>query len=89
MAIRTLAYQRGFRAGRQGKERFDCPYEGDNDGSFALQLQWMDGHFDAVTGKHKPKVRVRNLRPRKTSRIRWPRSVYARTKVKTYLGMST
>lgn len=83
--MNSLAYQRGYSAGLRHKAIGDCPYEGHNDGSLALQLKWTDGHFDAVTG-----VRVRRQRyvtRRKAVRVRWPRSRYARRRLELLLGV--
>lgn len=85
----SLAYRRGFTAGlraRFGKKYArPCPYEGHNDGSLALQQQWMDGYFDAVTGRRSLR---KNLRPRRPvcARVRWPRSQYARNRVQAALA---
>lgn len=85
----SLAYQRGYSAGLRGRGAGQCPYEGHNDGSLALQLQWMDGHFDAVTGvrivAHKRPYRTR----RKSVRVRWPRSRYARLRLETIIHSQT
>lgn len=83
----SLAYQRGFTAGlraRFGKKYArPCPYEGHDDGSLALQRQWMDGHFDAVTGRRSLR---KNLRPRRPyARVRWPKGSYARRRLQAII----
>lgn len=84
----TLAYQRGYAAGKQGARADAVPYAGHNDGSLALQLQWMTGWFDAITGHRLPRRR-RNLRPRKHhARVRWPKSLYVRRRLEELFHIS-
>jgi ribosome modulation factor len=83
---RKLAYQHGYAAGRLRKSRGECPYEGHCDASMTLQLQWMAGHFDAVTGKRLVTHRRSHLTRRKTVRIRWPRRDYSRKRLAEILG---
>lgn len=53
----------------------------------ALQIEWMAGHFDAMTGHRLVKSHRKNLRPRRPqARVRWPRSEYARKRLETYLA---
>lgn len=86
----TRAYQLGYTAGlreRQGKKYIrECPFEGHCDSSFSLQLQWMDGWFDAFTRRRSKNLKRANLRPRKTTaRVRWPRNEYARRRLEALL----
>lgn len=78
----TIAYQCGYRAGLHDKTVGDCPYEGHCDASLALQLQWMDGRFDAMTGFKRPITR------RKSIRVRWPKSLYARRRLEKLFHMT-
>lgn len=82
----TLAYQRGYAEGLKRKSPGACPYRGNNDGSMALQIEWMAGHFDAITGRRLPRKR-KNLRPRRPhARVRWPKSLYARRRLESLIG---
>lgn len=90
----TLAYQLGYRAGlrdRQGKKYVRaCIYEGHNSASMELQLQWMDGWFDAFTRRRSKGLKRKNLKPRRPyARVRWPRSEYARRRLESLLEART
>jgi len=81
----TRVYAMGYQAGRCRWPVGSCPYEGATDASMALQQQWMDGYFDGLT-KHVPKRRKGpRVTYRKTVRVRWPRSEYARERVRAAL----
>lgn len=80
----THAYRRGHTAAMRCRSlgRFpSCPYEGHSDQSFAMQLEFMSGVFDALT-RHEPPHRRGTVRAhRKVVRKRWPRSQYARERL--------
>jgi hypothetical protein len=89
----TLAYQLGYTAGlrdRQGKKYVRaCCYEGHNDASLKLQLEWMDGWFDAFTRRRSKNLKRKNLKPRRPhARVRWPRSEYARRRLESLLEVA-
>ena len=83
----TRAYELGYAAGLRNRDIGHCPYEGHCEGSLYLQLQWMTGRFDAIT---KPRVvRRKNLKPRRPyARVRWPRSEYARQRLRELLHVA-
>ena len=78
----SFAYTRGYAAAlrcRSINRLPVCPYEGHTDQSMAMQREFMDGVFDALT---KPRRQRGTLRAhRKSVRKHWPRSTYARARV--------
>lgn len=84
--LRTHAYLHGHRAGQRGKPPC-APYEGHTDASMSLQQEWLRGWFDGTTGVVVRQARKRGPSHRRTVRKRWPRSEYARMRVREYLGV--
>lgn len=84
----SRAYARGFSAAKRRRTIAYCPYEGHSDASLALQLEWMTGHFDAMTCPGSGRQRGTRWAHRKIVRTRWPRSQYARRRVLEELGIA-
>ncbi len=72
----TIAYDRGYAAGRRGRGANVCPYEGHTPGSFELAFQWFIGNFDGLTARKDAPMRApRPPRPIKaTIRSRYARA---------------
>lgn len=82
----TLAYERGFAAGKRGKGANDCPYEGRNEGSLELMIQWLTGNFHGLTAPsraHRPKAKPTVVTRRRSLGVgkNWPRSAYVRARI--------
>lgn len=83
---KSVAYLSGFDSGRSGRNIGSCPYEGHNDASLEMQRLWMAGNFDAVTGAWRTRrIRPRHITKRKSVRVRWPRSQYARRRLEAII----
>lgn len=93
----TIAYDRGFVAGRRGYGVERCPYEGSSDGSLSLMVEWLNGNFDGLTAPadfKPPQVRrlksadghIIMTRRRACNRKRWPRSEYAARRLREILA---
>lgn len=86
---KSVAYLKGFDAGRRGRNIGDCPYEGHYDASLEMQRLWMAGNFDAVTGAWRTRrIRPRHLTKRRSVavRVQWPRSAYARNRLQAIIS---
>lgn len=77
----SLAYAKGYRAGRRKLPFGVCPYEGHTDASMALQLRWRDGYFDGLTAKRAYRRTGRSRTYRKAIRRRWPKNNYIRRRL--------
>lgn len=87
--MKSSAYLRGYAAALRGKGVTECPFEGHTDASMTLQLRWMDGHFDASTGRGLHTKR-KNLKPRRPyARVRWPKSAYVRRRLEAIFQVQT
>jgi len=80
----SFPYRRGHIAATHGIHT--CPYAGRTAGSRRLRAQWLAGHFDrsfARLPRHRgPRGGVAY---RKRTRVRWPRSAYARRRLQEAL----